>query len=1109
MDAFFRGPPKRFDLDHTIVTGGGYDGVSGSGSESPPTAYRKDFRMFRTVRGARSIAVALCFAFASTAAAQVDRATLTGIVKDPSDAVIPNASVTVTNLATGVASKAAANQDGTYLVVNLAPGEHLIQAEAQGFQRFEQTVRLETGQRARLDLSLAVGSLGETVTVEGVTPLVNTETAALGTVVDSNEVSKLPLAIRNWDDLLAMVPGVQSDRYTDQAGGTSAGRTGGVSVHGNRSLQNNFLLDGVSNNSFSTNVQELTTQISRPSVDAIDEFKVVTSPYAAEYGWSPGAAIIVNTKSGTNTLRGTAYDFYRNDRFDSINFFAKRANQPKAKNNQNQFGGNLGGPVLKNRAFFFGDFEATRITQGVLRTGRVMTANERAGIFTGTVRDPLTGQPFANNTIPADRIDPVAARIMALVPLPNTTGSNNFIRQPNVEDESERYLGRMDFRVSDNDNIFGRYIYSDRFRYVPGWFGGVLDGTSTSAWGRNSLKSHGAVAGWTKVLGSSLVNEARFSYARGINDGTQDPFGESGMTQIGFRGVPEDPRVAGGIVGVDIDSHIRLGSPNFMPKFQHTDQFQYLNTLTWLRGRHQWKFGADIMFPMRNEYFDVAPTRGNLRFQSTFTGNAFADFLLGYPNRAELTNVFVVNQRLWSTSFYVQDDWKARDSLTLNIGLRYDFMTPSLEADNRLANFDPNGSGRLVFASEGSLADRALVNPDKNNFAPRIGAVYRISDRTILRGGYGVFFNQFDRIGSEDQLALNPPGLRNIQINSPTGATTPVLLLRDGFPANYLDPSNLVIRNLKLRAASPDAPRTMVQQFGGGVERQLGRDFVVSADVVASFTQNLAVLRNLNQPLPGTRDANGAVPYPDFGNIQQRDMSGEANYKGVDLSFEKRMGSGYSYRASYTIGSARDQAPEHLNASSGRAQNSRDLESWEGPSDFDIRHRFVGNFIAELPFGAGKPYLQDGVTGQIFGGWLVSGIFSARTGRAFTVTQSSNNVGPDQTGLPNLTGDPKGAETVDQWFNPAAFTAVPSGVFGNAGRNILRGPRWMTFDMSVQRRVDITGRVNATLRWDVFNLFNRANLGLPDGNIANATVGVISTLAGDPRVMQFSLRLGF
>jgi hypothetical protein len=492
-------------------------------------------------------ALAVLLVSATAAFAQVDRATLTGVVRDATDAVVPNAKVTVTSIATGVASTATTTSSGVYLVVNLMPGEYLVQAEATGFQRYEQVVSLELGARSRLDLSLAVGSIGETVKVEGVTPLLSTESAVLGTVVDTNEVDKLPLAIRNWDDLLAMVPGVQSDRYTEQAGGTSAGRTGGVSVHGNRSLQNNFLLDGVANNSFSTNVQELTTQLSRPSVDAIDEFKVVTSPYAAEYGWSPGAAIIVNTKSGTNQFRGTVYDFYRDDRLDSINYFAKAANQPKAKNKQNQFGGNLGGPLMRGRAFFFADYEGTRLEQGVLRTGNVMTAAQRSGVFTTAIRDPLTGQPFPNNTIPEGRFDPVAAAIMRLVPLPNTTGPNNFIRQPNVEDQSDRYLARVDLPIGNTNNLFVRYIGSNRTRFVPGWFGGLIDGTSTSAWGRNFLDSHAVVGGWNKVIGARLVNESRVSWARGTNDGQQDPFGESGMAQIGFKGVPDDPRVAGGM----------------------------------------------------------------------------------------------------------------------------------------------------------------------------------------------------------------------------------------------------------------------------------------------------------------------------------------------------------------------------------------------------------------------------------------------------------------------------------------------------------------------------------------------------------------------------------
>jgi hypothetical protein len=450
------------------------------------------------------------------------------------------------------------------------------------------------------------------------------------------------------------------------------------------------------------------------------------------------------------------------------------------------------------------------------------------------------------------------------------------------------------------------------------------------------------------------------------------------------------------------------------------------------------------------------------------------------------------------------------DKLTVNLGMRYDYMAPAVEKDNRMANFDPSGSGALVRAQDGSIEDRALVNPDRNNFAPRVGAVYKVTDRTIVRGGYGVFYNQFERIGSEDQLALNPPGLLNIDITAPGSPNlAPVFFMRDGFPANFVDPANIVLSRLLIRTADRHSPRTMVQQFGGGVEQQIGRDFVASVDLIGSTTDHLAVLRNLNQNLPGTRDANGPLPYPGFGNVQWREMTGDASYKGMDLSFEKRFSKGYSYRASYTIGNARDQAPEHLNASSGRSQNGRDLASWDGPSDFDIRHRLVANFIAELPFGDGKAFVQDGVGAKILGGWMVTGIYSARTGRPMTITQGNNNVGAGHTGLPNLTGDPKGAQTSEQWYNPAAFTQVLPGTFGNAGRNILRGPGWVTFDMSVQRRVNFSDRVNAILRWDIFNMFNRANLGLPQRDITSATAGVISDLAGDPRVMQLSLRLGF
>ena len=1044
--------------------------------------------------------IACLLTTASMAYAQVDRATLTGVVRDPQNAVVPSATVKLTNLATGIEASTNATGDGAYLFVNLAPGEYVVEVAATGFQTSAQTIRLETGQRGRLDLALALGGIGETVKVEGVTPLLDTQTAVVGSVVSRNEVANLPLAIRNWDDLLFTVPGVQGDRYTEQTGTTNAGRTGGVSIHGNRSLQNNFLLDGEDNNSISTNVQELSTQVSRPSIDAIDEFKVVTSPFTAEYGRAPGGAIVVTTKSGTNNIRGTFYDYYRDEKYDSKTYFAKNAvpELPKSANDQNQFGLNLGGPLMKNKAFFFGDFEGTRISQGVLRTGRVPTAAERSGVFSTTIVDPANGRvPFANNTIPANRIDPIAKAFLDLVPLPNNAGANNFIRQPNVEDNGERYLFRSDLKLGTNDNVFVRYIFADRTRFVPGFFGGVVDGTSTSAWGRNFLKSHSTMFGWTKVLGPTLVNEARVSWARGISDGLQDPFGVAGPK---VPGVPDNPVVAGGIIGVDISGNLRLGSPNFMPKYQHTDQVQYLNTLTWLRGAHNVKFGTDIMLPMNNEFVDIPSTRGNVGFNGQFTGNAVADFLLGYARQAELSNVHIVNQRRYSYAFFVQDDWRPTSKLTLNLGLRYDFMTPAYERDNRMANFDPV-AGALVQASDGSLEDRTLVKPDRNNFGPRFGAVYQLNDRTVVRGGFGVFYNFLDRIGSEDQLALNPPGLRNINITV-TSNTTPVLILSEGFPSNYLDPANIVTGRLLVRAASPSGENAMTKQFSIGVERQLARDFVVSADLIGNYGSDIAVLRNLNQPANG----NGARPYPSFGHIQWRDPIGESEYLGVDLSAEKRMSRAHSYRVSYTLSEARDQAPEHLSATSGRPQDTNNIAGWEGPSDFDVRHRFVANFIAEAPVGTGRRFDLGPAANTVLSGWTVSGIFTARSGRPFTVTQGSLE---GAAWVPNRVGDPKGPQTIAQWFNVGAFERVPAGTFGDAGRNIARGPDYITFDMSVQRRVPIKGHIAASLRWDVFNLFDRANFGNPNPDITSSSAGVISSLAGDPRVMQFSFRLHF
>ncbi|HET6956480.1 MAG TPA: carboxypeptidase regulatory-like domain-containing protein [Vicinamibacterales bacterium] len=1068
--------------------------------------------MKRTLHGMLAL-FAVFLVYVPSLSAQVDRATLSGVVRDTGGGVVPGATVTVTNVATNIESHQVTTATGSYQVVNLVPGRYQVEVELTGFKKSSQVIALEVGQRARLDVELAVGGISEVVTVAETPQLLNTNDSTLGAVIPQAQISNLPLAIRNWDDLLALVPGVQGDRYTEQGGGTSFGRTGGINVHGARALQNNFLLDGVDNNSISENVQELTSQVSRPSVDAIQEFKVVTSPYSAEYGRSPGAAVSVSTKSGTNDIHGTAYEYFRNQAFDSIDYFSQKANAPKPANDQNQYGGNVGGPVVKDRAFFFGDYEGTRITRGVSRITRVPTADERAGIFTSTVRDPVTGQPFANNTIPTSRIDPYSAAIMGLVPLPNQPGANNFFRNADLIDNADRLLTRMDWKPGNTDSIFGRYIFSNRTRQIPGAFGGVVDGTGTSAFGNQTIKTNAIVGGWTRVISAAMVNEFRISWSQATSDAVQQSFGLTPPAAATIPGSVTNPLVAGGLPGIAIDTYFggsglgRIGSPDFLPKFQHTNQFEFIDSVSWLKGNHAVKAGVDFIMPMNNEFMDVPATRGSLRFRGTFTGNAMADYLLGYVSDLQASNVFVTNQRHQAQMYFVQDDWKVNSRLSLNLGMRYDYMTPALEANNQMTNFNPAGTGSLIFATDGSLLERSLVNPDRNNFAPRAGIVYKLDDNTILRGGWGIFYNLFDRVGSEDQLSLNLPGLVNKTITQTSGS--PVFFVQQGFPAGFLNTPNLdpaagQLKAVRLRSVDQNDPNTMTQQASAGIQRELAGNMVLSADFVYTRGSNLATLVNLNQPLPNAAGNNalGVLPYPNFGFIEWRADNGRSVYKGVDLGLEKRFVKGYAFGIAYTIGKSEDNASEQLTTQGSNAfpQNARDFEPWFGPSDYDVRHRFSANFVWNLPLG-------DNVIAR---GWTWSGIYTAHTGHPFTVTQGGNNVGTNMTGLPNVIGSTDGPKTVDQWFNTAAFQAVTSGTFGNEERNRLTGPGFQNFDMTFQRQIKLGQRLAATLRWDIFNVFNTVNFGIPNKDISTAaTFGTISGLASDPRTMQIAIRFQF
>jgi outer membrane receptor protein involved in Fe transport len=1106
---------------------------------------------------------------------QVQNASLTGLVTDPSGAVISGATVIATNKATNVPQTTTTDTSGYYLFPSLPIGSYSVTVEMTGFKKaLHDDVTLEVGQRGRNDFHLQVGQVTELVEVRASASQLETQQASPGSVVSNRLVLDLPLSLRNWDDLLQMVAGVAGDRYTEQGGSTAAGRTGGVNIHGVRSLQNNFLLDGVDNNTMSENVQELSTQVVHESVDAIQEFKVITDPYSAEYGRSPGAAIIVATKSGTNRFHGTLWEFLRNDKFDSADFFLNKSGQKKAENRQNQFGGNIGGPIKKDRAFFFFNYEGTRIVRGQTRLTNVPTPNERIGDFSAAAgaannttyapifdrvgdcmakdpaafdpADPLGANHFNNNQIPSDCLDTEAQKIINdYLPSPNLTptsgalDANNFLRVPALIDNNDGYTGRGDVQVKPNQHLFVRYVYSNRFRFVPGAFGGVIDGTGTSAYGRQWLKAYSAAVGYDWTIGPRLLNEFRLGWGRNNSFAAQDPFGKNTLASAGILGVEDNPIYSGGLPGLSINGGGgmpqpaaggglgRLGSPDFLPKFQKTNQFEWDDTLSLMSGGHQFKFGADIHFPMRNIYLDVPGLRGSWSFDGRFTGIPWADFLMGYPQGAQLTNLFVGDQRIWMTSFFFQDEWKLTPKLTFNYGLRYDYATWPHDARNRLTNLDP-ATGQL-FTPANSTYGNGLVQPDKNNWAPRLGLAYQLGSKWVLRTGYGRFYQLFERIGSEDQMDLNLPWLVN-NVVSTSSTTVPVNGMRVATGFNLsLDPSAVDPTSVRVRAVNPQSVMPSIDQWNAGFQRLLPGDAVLTVDYVGTKGTHLSILRNLNQQyLNPDGTPTHVIPFPALGPIEYRDNMGNSTYNGLEATLSKRFSHGLQLRAAYTYSHSIDDVRDNLFGGSsasivGDAYNV--VGTNRGNSEFDFRQWFSLSYVYQIPE---IPALANSTSGgaralrQVFRDWRISNFTTARTGRPFTIVAGSNAGTLGDRG--NLSGGSgyyadclgNGAlsssqRTIARWFNTADYARPNNPIrLGTCGRNTLFGPDLVQFDFNLTRSFNYFGEGRRLeFRWDMLNAFNNTHFGLPNSDVTSGQFGQITSLSGDPRVMQFALKFYF
>ena len=1107
--------------------------------------------------------------------AQVQNASLTGVVIDPSGAVVANATVTAVNQATNVSQQTTTGSAGYYLFPSLPIGNYTVSAEAPGFKKaVHDGIQLEIGERARNDFRLDLGAQTQVVQVKAAATQLDTQQASPGAVVQNQLILDIPLSLRNWDDLLLTVAGVSGDRYTEQGGSTAAGRTGGVNIHGVRSLQNNFLLDGVDNNTISENVQELSTEVVHESVDAVQEFKVITDPYSAEYGRSPGAAIIVATKSGTNKFHGTGWEFVRNDKFDAADFFLNRAGQLKAKNRQNQFGGNLGGPIVKDRAFFFFNYEGTRIVRGQTRLTNTPTANERIGDFSDAAgaannttyapifdnvgdcvakdpgafnaSDPLGPTHFANNQIPADCLDPEVQKIIGYLPTPNLTPAsgalnlNNFIRSPSLIDNNNSYTARGDAQINDKQHFFLRYIYSNRFRFVPGAFGGIIDGTGTSAFGRQWLKAHSASLGYDWVISPRLLNEFRLGWGRDDSFAAQDPFGQNTLSEVGILGVPDNPIYDGGLPGLSINGGGgvpqpaaggglgRLGSPDFLPKFQKTNQFEWSDTLSWVTGKHQFRFGPDIHFPMRNIYLDVPGLRGSWGFDGRFTGIPWADFLLGYPQSAQLTNLFQADQRIWMTSFFFEDAWKATRNLTVNYGIRYDYATWPHDAQGQMTNLDP-ATGQL-FTPANSPVGNTLINPDKNNWAPRLGLAYQLGSKWVLRAGYGRFYQLFERVGSEDQMDLNLPWLVNNNVST-SSTTVPVNDMRVATGFNLsLDPSAVSLTSVRLRAVNPESVMPSIDQWNAGFQYLLPANSILTVDYVGTKGSHLSILRNLNQQFfnpDGT--PTHVIPYPNYGPIEYRDNMGNSVYHGLEATLSKQFSHGLVLRAAYTYSHSIDDVRDNLfgGSSASIVGDAYDVVGRNrGNSEFDLRHSLAISYVYQIPeiqalrnssAGSGAQALR-----QILRDWRVAGFTTARSGRPFTIKAGANAGTLGDRG--NLSGGSgfyadclgsgalsSGQQTVDMWFNPSDFVRPNNPIrLGTCGRNTLFGPDLVQFDFNLTRSFEYFGEGRRLeVRWDMLNAFNTSHFALPNSDVTSGGFGQITSLSGDPRIMQFALKFYF
>jgi len=1049
-------------------------------------------------------------------------AQITGRVSDATGAVVQGGQVTLTNQANGFKRETVTNDEGYYTIPLVQPGAYEITVRKDGFKPVTRSgVVLNVEQVARLDFTLETGAVTDAVIITSDAPLLNRETSSVGQVIDNKTIVTLPLNGRNYSQLATLSPGA-----TPKPGSRTSD---GFSVSGNRLFQNSFLVDGADNNNYIFGVDTNSTQALRPSVEAVQEFKVETANYSAEYGRAAGAVISVATKSGSNRFHGSAFEFLRNDALDAADFFANRNNLGKPPLRYNQFGGTIGGPVRRDHTFFFFSYQGTRVRNSNPAIVTVPTADQKRGVFGNiNIFDPANvvggaRVQFQNNTIPESRMDPVGRRIAALYPDPNLPGLvNNYASILRSRADADQFDARGDHTFSDRDKIFVRFSRSDRESVINPIFAPPGNGGGFGSFPlRTVAKAYMIAGGYTRVFSASAVNELRVNYTQ--NDSDQLALAtESLYDQFGVKGVPQFE----GLVGLptfNVTNYSGLGDRTFAPNPKQAKVYQINDGFSLNQGSHNLKFGGEV-WRIRGYSGASSNARGIFAFSGQFTsrapgqgtGNAIADLLLGMTSAAALTTRQIVHMTANNYGFYFNDNWKVSPKLTLNLGLRYELTTRYRERDNRHASFDLNpGSptfGALVSAKDGSHRSETFSDLDKNNFAPRVGFAWQLNDKTVIRGGGGIFYGGVGYYAVGQNTAASPPFFLSVTFPSATNAARSSLALSDGFPADALSPARLV--NPATGAQLYNYPFPEVYQGNLSVERELPGAFVISLAYVGNGTANVNGQIDVNAPVPGPGALNPRRPFPAFGAINLFSAFAHSSYHSLQAKAERRFRNGFSLLTSYTWSHALDNSQdlEDITATP-LPQNQFDTNAEKASSGYDLRHRFVTSGIFSLPFGRkGKWLGGSALTRAIFGGFQLAGIFTAQTGQPVNPSVAGNPANTTNPTRPDRLADgwlDRGERSVDRWFDPAAFNLPAAGVYGNSGRNVLLSPGIVNLDLLVARNVVLTERARMEFRGEFYNFTNTAHFGRPNAVIGSPQAGTITATSLANRQIQLGLRLVF